>query len=123
MTLEIVLGLVPSPLGRFTRYDGGRLTQFRFDNAPEQAGPCYIAREDIGPDDLVVDLRPEAEAPRKITPDALRRPDYGDVGPLPRPGQRVVLTCRSGLRAWRAAAALARRWPGEITLLALGDDR
>ena len=123
MTLEIVLGLVPSPLGRFTRYDGGRLTQFRFDNAPEQAGPCYIAREDIGPDDLVVDLRPEAEAPRKITPDALRRPDYGDVGPLPRPGQRVVLTCRSGLRAWRAAAALVRRWPGEITLLALGDDR
>ncbi|MFH5775209.1 ThiF family adenylyltransferase [Paracoccus sp. NGMCC 1.201697] len=120
MALAVILGLEPSPLGQFTRFEGGRLTQFRFDAAPECYGPRFIAAEDIRDDDMVVDLRPEDEAPRKATPDALRHPGYGATGPLPRPGQRVVLACRSGLRSWRAADALSRRWNGEITLLALG---
>ncbi|MDT1062695.1 HesA/MoeB/ThiF family protein [Paracoccus sp. CPCC 101403] len=120
MALAVILGLEPSPLGQFTRFEGGRLTQFRFDAAPECDGPRFIAAEDIRDDDMVVDLRPEDEAPRKATPDALRHPGYGATGPLPRPGQRVVLACRSGLRSWRAADALSRRWNGEITLLALG---
>ena len=122
MALEVVLGLTPSPLGQFTRYQAGRFTQFRFDGAPENPGPRFIAPEEITPDDLVIDLRPASEAPRKATPGALRIPAYGAAGPLPQPDQRAVLACRSGLRSWRAAAALARRWPGEITLLALGDD-
>lgn len=122
MALAVVLGLSPSPLGQFTRFDGGRFTQFRFDTAPEAPGPRFIAPEDITPRDMVIDLRPKDEAPRKATPGALRMPGYGDIGPLPDPGQRVVLTCRSGLRAWRAADRLSRRWDGEITLLALGDD-
>lgn len=122
MALSVVLGLTPSALGQFTRYDGGRFTQFRFDAAPEQTGPRFIAREDIRADDLVIDLRPADEAPRTATPDAQRIPDYGAIGPLPLPGQRAVLACRSGLRSWRAAEHLARRWGGDITLLALGDD-
>lgn len=122
MALEVVLGLTPSPLGQFTRYEAGRFTQFRFDGAPENPGPRFIAPEEITPDDLVIDLRTASEAPRKATPGALRIPAYGAAGPLPQPGQRAVLACRSGLRSWRAAAALAQRWPGEITLLALGDD-
>ena len=122
MALEVVLGLTPSPLGQFTRYQAGRFTQFRFDGAPENPGPRFIAPEEITADDLVIDLRPASEAPRKATPEALRIPAYGAAGPLPQPDQRAVLACRSGLRSWRAAAALARRWPGEITLLALGDD-
>lgn len=122
MALAVVLRMTPSPLGQFTRYDAGRFTQFRFDGAAEKAGPRFIAREDIRPGDLVVDLRPKDEAPRKATPGALRMPGYGATGPLPEPGQRVVLACRSGLRSWRAAEALARRWSGLITLLALGDD-
>lgn len=121
MALGVIVGLTPSPLGQFTRMDAGRLTQFRFDGAPENAGPRFIAREDIRADDLVVDLRPADEARRKATPDALRSPGYGASGPLPQPGQRVVLACRSGLRSWRAADQLARRWTGEITLLAMGD--
>lgn len=122
MALAVALGLTPSPLGQFTRYEAGRFTQFRFDGAPEQTGPRFIAREDIAAGDLVIDLRPQSEAPRKATPGALRIPGYGATGPLPDAGQRVVLACRSGLRSWRAAEALARRWPGDITLLALGDD-
>ncbi|MBY0138209.1 MULTISPECIES: HesA/MoeB/ThiF family protein [Paracoccus] len=121
MALSVILGLQPSPLGQLTRLDAGRLTQFRFDGAPEAAGPRFIAAGDIRADDLVVDLRPEDEAPQKATPDALRDPGYGPAGPLPAPGQRLVLACRSGLRSWRAADALSRRWDGEITLLALGD--
>lgn len=72
---------------------------------------------------MVVDLRPADEAPRKATPGALRMPAYGATGPLPAAGQRLVLACRSGLRSWRAAETLARRWDGEITLLALGDEQ
>ncbi|MDS9466853.1 HesA/MoeB/ThiF family protein [Paracoccus sp. MBLB3053] len=122
MTLGVILGLAPSPLGQFTRLDNGRFTQFRFDGAAEGDGPRFIARDDIRESDLVIDLRPEDEAPRKATPDALRHPGYGATGPLPDPGQRVVLACRSGLRSWRAADELSRRWSGEITLLALGED-
>jgi len=122
MALRLILGLAPSPLGEFTRFDNGRFTQFRFDAAPEADGPRFIACEEIRPADLVIDLRPQDEAPLKATPDALRLPDYGATGPLPDPGGRVVLACRSGLRSWRAAQALSRRWDGEITLLALGDD-
>lgn len=122
MALSVVLGLSPSPLGQLTRLDGGRLTQFRFDGAPENHGPRFVSREELRADDLVIDLRPADEAARKATPDALRQPGYGATGPLPQDGQRVVLACRSGLRAWRAADQLARRWPGEITLLALQGD-
>ncbi|SMO95653.1 HesA/MoeB/ThiF family protein [Paracoccus laeviglucosivorans] len=121
MALGVMLGLAPSPLGQMTRLDNGRITQFRFDNAPETPGPRFVALEDLRETDLVIDLRPKDEAPRKATPDALRIPGYGATGPLPDPDQRVVLACRSGLRSWRAADQLARRWPGEITLLALGD--
>lgn len=122
MALAVILGLEPSPLGQFTRLDAGRITQFRFDGAPESPGPRFIAREDIRDTDLVIDLRDRDEAPRKATRQALRMPGYGPSGPLPEPGQRAVLACRSGLRSWRAAEALARRWDGEITLLALGDE-
>lgn len=123
MALRLILGTTPSPLGEFVRCDNGRFTQFRFDAAPETPGPRFIAVEDIAPGDLVIDLRPETEAARKATPDARRDPDYGATSPLPAAGQRVVLACRSGLRAWRAADALSRRFAGDITLLALGDDR
>ena len=122
IALGVLLGLQPSPLGQFTRLEHGRFTQFRFDGAPENDGPRFIAPEDIRNGDLVIDLRPADEAPRKATPDALRDPGYGPTGPLPEPGQRIVLACRSGLRSWRAAEALSRRWNGEITLLALGGD-
>lgn len=124
MSLGVLLGLKPSPLGLFIRMDAAmRISQFRFDKAPEAPGPRFIARSDLRASDLVIDLRDATEAPVTATPDALRLPGYGATGPLPDPGTRAVIACRSGLRAWRAANHLSERWTGEIALLALqGED-
>ncbi len=117
MALSVLLGLAPRPLGQMLRFDGLRPSAFRFDDAPEIAGHRFIARSDLSPDDLVIDLRGHDEAPAPVTPNALRQPQ--DIAPLG--GQRTVFACRSGVRAWRAADALAARWGGEIALLATGD--
>lgn len=120
MALSHLLGMTPSPLGQLIRMDAAmRFSQFRFDTAPEIPGPHFIAIEDLRPDDMVVDLRTSNEAPRPATPDALRMPDYGTIGPLPDANKRAVIACRSGLRAWRAANCLSKRWQGEVALLAL----
>lgn len=120
MALGVLLGIEPSPLGLVIRMDAAmRFSQFRFDGAPETEGPHFLSRADLGDGDLVIDLRDADEAPATATKNALRMPDYGATGPLPDKGGRVVLVCRSGLRAWRAANRLSERWPGEIALLAL----
>lgn len=120
MALGVLLGLTPSPLGQLIRMNSAmQFSQFRFDRAPETPGPHFVAPEQLRQSDLIIDLRGADEAPQKATPDALRMPEYGLQGPLPDPGARAVLTCRSGLRAWRAAHQLATRWTGEIALMAL----
>ena len=122
MALAVLLGLPPSPLGQLVRFNaqGLRFSGFRFDRAPEPAdpGPAFIAPGAITPGDLVIDLRDAAEAPRPVTPAAQRlRPD--EVPDLhPAPGQRVVLACRSGLRAWRAAEVLRPLIPNPLALVA-----
>ncbi|MEM7522951.1 MAG: ThiF family adenylyltransferase [Pseudomonadota bacterium] len=127
MALSLLLGAAPSPLGLVARYDAAtlRMTTFRFDDAPEPAGRpfAFIAPTDIAAGDFVVDLRGADEAPRPATPDALRADvaAFGPDGPSPAAGQRAVFCCRSGLRAWRAAARLSPVWDGEIALVALGD--
>lgn len=118
MALNVLLGMTPSPLGQMIRFDGLRPASFRFDGAPEpRTGYRFIAPRQMRPDDIAVDLRGMDEAPLPFVPHALRGPD------LPRPldRQRVVLACRSGLRAWAAAERLRRDWPGEIALIATGD--
>lgn len=124
MALGHLLGIAPSPLGLLMRMDVDmRLSQFRFDGAEEPVGPQFISRRDLRKTDMVIDLRDQDEAPTPVTPRALRLPDYDATAPLPKNGQRVVFTCRSGLRAWRAANLLLTRWTGETALLALqGDD-
>lgn len=124
MALALIVGLGPSPLGQLIRHDmqGFRSAGFRFDKAtePEEAPHRFIARADLTPDDFLVELRDEAEAPLPAAPFARRHrvEDFGPGGPVPQPGQRAVFACRSGLRAWRAADRLRPHWPGEIGLLA-----
>ena len=110
--------MTPSPLGQMIRFDGLRPASLRFDDAPDPpTGHRFIAPGQMRPDDVAVDLRGMDEAPLPFVPHALRGPDL----PRPQDGRRVVLACRSGLRAWAAAERLRRDWPGEIALIATGD--
>lgn len=116
------LGGLPSPLGRIVSYDGQaqRFGGFSFAGAPEPARAArFIAPAQLRPGDLIVDLRAEDEAP--LYPGAIRGSVATAASLCPAQGQRVALCCRSGLRALAAAERLAGIWPGEITLVALGD--
>ena len=121
MTLAALLQLDPSPLGQVLTFDMGtyRTGGFRFDNAPEPASHFpFISQEEIGEDDLIVDLRAPTEAARIVHDKAQRiLPDDLPAALVPE-DRRLVLCCASGLRAWQAADTLQDTWPGEIVLLA-----
>ncbi|MFY0692706.1 MAG: HesA/MoeB/ThiF family protein [Paracoccaceae bacterium] len=125
MAVAVLAGLKPSPLGQLVSFDAQtfRFGGFRFDGAPEEtAGPRFIAASDIRAEDFVIDLR-AADEPGPHLPEARRLsvPEIGESGPRPAAGQRAVLACRSGFRAWQAADRLKSVWDGEIKLVALGD--
>lgn len=121
MALAVVLGLKPSPLGQLISLDAARWRTggFRFDHAPEPAAPLpFIAPCQIRPDDWLIDLRTEA-AP--FSPAARHVPPEGLLALSPPAGIRLVLACRTGLRAHNAGQALQRHWNGQIALLALNN--
>ncbi|OWU67086.1 thiamine biosynthesis protein ThiF [Roseovarius sp. 22II1-1F6A] len=110
MALSILLGHVPSPLGLILSVDfaNWRVSQFRFDGAPEpkDALPEIVARMAIRDDDLLIDLRAE---------------DMPDPSGLSRgKDQRVVFLCASGLRAWRAAKLFADNGHRRVAICAEG---
>ncbi|WP_410218521.1 ThiF family adenylyltransferase [Paracoccus sp. (in: a-proteobacteria)] len=122
MALAVFLKMSPSPLGRLISVDAERwrMGGFRFDSAPEPASALpFIAQTQVLPDDLIIDLRTEASRP--FHPDARHLPPerIGDLHPPS--GARVVLACRTGLRAHNAGQLLQSRWPGSIALLAVTD--
>ncbi|UTH48848.1 HesA/MoeB/ThiF family protein [Loktanella salsilacus] len=124
MALAVLIGQTPSPLGQMLQFDlaSFRASGFRFDTAPEpEAGFRFIAPAQIGPADVVIDLRDTQEAPSPVIPTALRMTNaqiadqtFPDTG-------RIVFACRSGLRAWQAASTLRTKRGGEISLIACGD--
>ncbi|HEY6516715.1 MAG TPA: HesA/MoeB/ThiF family protein [Steroidobacteraceae bacterium] len=127
MTLAILLELTPSPLGQLVSVDFRtlRFSGFAFSAAREPAGPTlrFIAPEEVGATDLVIDLRSLTEAPVSPFQQALRI----DVEEVERAGlpaaaaSRVVLCCRSGIRAWRAAQSLRQAGHANLALIAFGD--
>lgn len=124
MTLAVLAGIEPDPLGQLVSFEalGLRFGGFRFEGAPEpDGGFTFIAASEICTNDALTDLR-AADEPGPALAGAARRivADF-DIPPLPDKGQRAVLACRSGLRAWQAATRLRQHWPGEIALIALGD--
>jgi len=121
MALSVLLQLSPTPLGQLVSLDTGtwRTGGFRFDGAPEPGHRLpFIARGQIRPTDLLIDLRTEA-AP--FCPAARHVPPEGVAGLSPPEEMRVVLACATGLRAHNAGATLRNHWQGEIALLALND--
>jgi molybdopterin/thiamine biosynthesis adenylyltransferase len=119
MGLSALLGLTPSPLGQLITFDAARWRcgGFRFDAAPEPAHPIpFIAPSQITPGDLVIDLRTEEPAPFRA--DALHSALDPAFTP-PADTARVILACRTGLRAHHAGNALQARWGGAIALLAV----
>ena len=126
MALAVLIGQKPSPLGQLVRFDlrSFRSSSFRFDDAPEPAVDfTFIAVAQICADDFVIELRGTGEAPTPVTAHAHRLSvaALATTRPRPKPGQRAVLTCRSGLRSWQAATHLRAYWDGEISLIATGD--
>jgi molybdopterin/thiamine biosynthesis adenylyltransferase/rhodanese-related sulfurtransferase len=124
MALKLLLQHSPSPLGLLMQIDMASLSlsSFRFDAAPEPESVLrFISPALIPPDAQVIDLRPIDEAPQLVTPDAKRiLPDDLARAQLDKK-RTLVLCCRSGVRAWRAARALQAHGFSRIELLATGD--
>lgn len=124
LALKALLDHQPSPLGQLFVFRLGELqvSTFRFDEAeePEEALP-FIAASHITAQDTVIELRGAAEAPQLPVPQALRiaRAEL-TAAELPREG-RIVLCCRSGLRAWGASQDLRQAGYNDLALLAAGD--
>lgn len=126
MTLALLLGLEPSPLGELVTVDfrALRFGGFSFRGATEPAGAAlaFISPDQVAERDIVVDLRSLEEAPVSPIPKALRlQVEDVERGERRFPAEaRVVLCCRSGVRAWRAARALERHGHHHLALVAFG---
>jgi len=83
----------------------------------------FIAASEVGSADIVIDLRSLTETPVSPFATALRlEVEALENAQLQFPsGARVVLCCRSGVRAWRAAQALQRQGHDKLALLAIGE--
>jgi molybdopterin/thiamine biosynthesis adenylyltransferase len=126
MVLSVLLDFAPSIAGRMVTVDfhSLRFSGFSFLSASEeQEGFRFIARADVGPADVIVELRGEQEAPVPAFPTSVRiAPEHIDsFREHIKQDARVVLCCRTGLRAWRAAARLRAAGHRHLALFAAGD--
>jgi molybdopterin/thiamine biosynthesis adenylyltransferase/rhodanese-related sulfurtransferase len=127
LTLALLLRWEPPLLGRLISVDfrSLRVGGFSFRNAsePEESPIAFIAPADVGVTDIVIDLRSLTETPvspfaaaLRVGVEALEKEELA----LPRE-PRIVLCCRTGVRAWRAARALQRQGHTNVALLAMGE--
>lgn len=124
MALAILTGLTPSPLGRLFRLsaDNWHFSSFDFSRAlePDRGFP-FVAKASVSPKDCLIDLRATDEAPQLFCENALRLEPAQLARFSGNRDKRVVLCCRSGLRAWRGAEILFARGYRNLALLALGE--
>jgi molybdopterin/thiamine biosynthesis adenylyltransferase/rhodanese-related sulfurtransferase len=125
LTVALLLRLEPTVLGRLINIDFRTLHLGGFSFTAAREPPealTFIAPEDVAPSDLVIDLRSRTEAPVSPFATAWRvGVEALEQGGLALPAApRIVLCCRTGVRAWRAARALAARGHRNLALIALG---
>jgi sulfur-carrier protein adenylyltransferase/sulfurtransferase len=128
MVLALLLDLQPGVRGQLVTVDlkSLRFGGFSFAGAHESAGTAipFIAADQVDSTDLVIDLRSLTEAPVSPIAAALRidvdTVEKGAGERLPT-APRVVLCCRTGVRAWRAARALQRQGRSNVALIAFGE--
>ncbi|HEV2227348.1 MAG TPA: HesA/MoeB/ThiF family protein [Steroidobacteraceae bacterium] len=126
LTLALLLELDPPVLGRLISVDFRTLHfgGFSFRGAAEPGDALtFIAPAEVGTADLVIDLRGRAEAPVSPFASAWRLgvEELEKGTPALPPAPRIVLCCRTGARAWRAARALAAQGHKNLALIALGE--
>jgi molybdopterin/thiamine biosynthesis adenylyltransferase/rhodanese-related sulfurtransferase len=127
LTLALLLSWQPTVLGRLVSIDFRtlRVGGFAFGSAPEPPdGPlAFIAPAQVEAADIVIDLRSLAETAVSPFPAAVRvGVEALEKAELEFPrGPRIVLCCRTGVRAWRAARALQRQGHANVALIALGE--
>lgn len=124
LTLNALLELTPSPLGKMLNLDLLQLTTsvFSFKGAPEPANDFrFISKDKITDTDAIIDLRSTEETELTITPNALRV-ELDNIEELAKDMQhkRIVICCKSGLRAWNAGLKLKQKGCQNIALIALG---
>jgi sulfur-carrier protein adenylyltransferase/sulfurtransferase len=127
IVLALLLDMRPSVLAQLVTVDFRtlRFGGFSFATAREPGGATlrFISAEEVARTDIVIDLRSLSEAPLSPFAAALRI----DVDAVERaetqfpPEPRVVLCCRTGVRAWRAARALQSRGHLNVALIAFGE--
>ena len=128
MALAVLMGFEPSPLGKLMRFDGRelRFSELRFQSAPEPTVGQFqfISAESVESNDIVVDLRGVEEAENLAVRGAIRSSvdKIEQLGSSLKPSKRLVLCCRTGFRAWKAAERLRPNWGGEIALVAMGNE-
>jgi molybdopterin/thiamine biosynthesis adenylyltransferase/rhodanese-related sulfurtransferase len=127
MVLALLLGLQPAVLGQLVTVDFRtlRFGGFSFAAAQEPSGAAipFISSAQVANTDIVIDLRSLTEAPVSPFAAALRIDVDAVEGAETRfPHEpRIVLCCRTGVRAWRAARALQSQGHENVALIALGD--
>jgi len=127
MVLALLLGLQPAVPGQLVTVDFRtlRFGGFSFLAAQEPCGTAipFIAAEQVDNTDAVIDLRSLIEAPVSPFAAALRIDvDAVENAETEFPaGRRIVLCCRTGVRAWRAARALQKQGYENVALIALGE--
>jgi molybdopterin/thiamine biosynthesis adenylyltransferase len=127
MALALLLGFRPGVLGQLVTVDFRTLRfggfSFAAAQEPSETAIPFISASQVTDMDIVIDLRGSNEAPVSPFAAALRMDANGIAvahSRFPRE-QRIVLCCRTGVRAWRAARELQGRGHNNVALIALGD--
>jgi hypothetical protein len=127
MVLSMILQLQPPVLSQLISVDfrGMRFSGFRFESAqepPAATGPRFISPAQLHASDVVLDVRSPEEiaAAPLVSTVCPSTADLAGVEPALRRKQRVVICCRTGMRAWRAASRLQAQGYENILLIALG---